>query len=581
MVSATSFPTQAAHQTTGSYDSAGELVSATAPATAAAPNGATTSYAHDPAGNKLTSIDPDGITTTWTYTPGDHTATIAHSGSSAHSVSYTYDANANKTAMTDATGSASHIYDPFGVLTSARNGAGQTTGYGYDANGNTTTITYPLPGSATWAATANVTYGYDNASRPASVTDFNNNKITIGNTADAQPNSLALAATGDTITTTYDQTGTPSLISLKNGSTTLASYTYTGVPSGAIASETDTPASPASPASYTYDPQNRVTSMTPGTGSPLNYSYDASAGLTTTPTGATGTYDNAGELTSTVLAGHDHQPHLQRRRAAPGRQAGIRHDRVGDLERRRPAHRVRRQRGQHERRHVRRRRPQGIGHHRGRHPELRLEHQHTRPGPADGLRQRLHLHAGRSTRRAGQPLRRHHPLPRRGRARLGPRHRLGDRGPHRHHLLRHLGQPHTTDGLSTYTPFGFADGYTDPTGLVYLINRYYDLAAGQFLSVDPMVTQTNQPYAYAGGNPVNKTDPAGNNPGCGVRCWTFIFEFQDWLPTFQHVRNSVCWGHLPACNNHNDSSGRTLDWSSDGCSGPVRNLEQSPWGLPF
>jgi YD repeat-containing protein len=33
------------------------------------------------------------------------------------------------------------------------------------------------------------------------------------------------------------------------------------------------------------------------------------------------------------------------------------------------------------------------------------------------------------------------------------------------------GNPETTGGLSTYTPFGFTGGYTDPTGLVYLLNR--------------------------------------------------------------------------------------------------------------
>jgi hypothetical protein len=47
------------------------------------------------------------------------------------------------------------------------------------------------------------------------------------------------------------------------------------------------------------------------------------------------------------------------------------------------------------------------------------------------------------------------------------------------------------------------------------INRYYDPATGQFVSVDPMVNETNQPYAYAGDDPVNGVDPAGlcNTPG--------------------------------------------------------------------
>jgi len=71
------------------------------------------------------------------------------------------------------------------------------------------------------------------------------------------------------------------------------------------------------------------------------------------------------------------------------------------------------------------------------------------------------------------------------------------------------GNPETTGGLTSYTPFGYAGAYTDPTGLIYLINRYYDPATGQFLSVDPLLNQTHQAFAYGGGNPVSQTDPSG------------------------------------------------------------------------
>ena len=42
-----------------------------------------------------------------------------------------------------------------------------------------------------------------------------------------------------------------------------------------------------------------------------------------------------------------------------------------------------------------------------------------------------------------------------------------------------------------------------------LVNRYYDPATGQFLSVDPLVDVTGQAFAYTGDNPVNAVDPLG------------------------------------------------------------------------
>ena len=44
------------------------------------------------------------------------------------------------------------------------------------------------------------------------------------------------------------------------------------------------------------------------------------------------------------------------------------------------------------------------------------------------------------------------------------------------------------------------------------INRYYDPSTDQFISIDPAVAQTNQPYVYVNDNPLNATDPLGQ---CG------------------------------------------------------------------
>jgi RHS repeat-associated protein len=65
----------------------------------------------------------------------------------------------------------------------------------------------------------------------------------------------------------------------------------------------------------------------------------------------------------------------------------------------------------------------------------------------------------------------------------------------------------------TLTRFGFAGSYTDPeTGLHYLRARYYDPDTAQFLSRDPLVGFTGDPYGYAGGTPLNAIDPTGLAP---------------------------------------------------------------------
>ena len=43
-----------------------------------------------------------------------------------------------------------------------------------------------------------------------------------------------------------------------------------------------------------------------------------------------------------------------------------------------------------------------------------------------------------------------------------------------------------------------------------VVGRYYDPSTGQFLSVDPLVDGTGEPYVYAQDNPVNDADPTGD-----------------------------------------------------------------------
>jgi RHS repeat-associated protein len=85
------------------------------------------------------------------------------------------------------------------------------------------------------------------------------------------------------------------------------------------------------------------------------------------------------------------------------------------------------------------------------------------------------------------------------------------------------------------------------TGFLYLRARYYDPTTSQFLSLDPLVSITREPYGYAGANPANRFDPSGL---CTTSDWACI-ESQggvhwpapgrgpmDWV----EERTSVEWG---------------------------------------
>lgn len=97
--------------------------------------------------------------------------------------------------------------------------------------------------------------------------------------------------------------------------------------------------------------------------------------------------------------------------------------------------------------------------------------------------------------------------------------------------------------LAAGTPaseFGYAGQYSDAasisSGLVDMRARWYSPSTGSFTSVDPLVSQTLDPYGYAGGDPVNESDPAGlcNQQGNG-NGWDLFNPWSQNNPLY-------CWG---------------------------------------
>ena len=73
-------------------------------------------------------------------------------------------------------------------------------------------------------------------------------------------------------------------------------------------------------------------------------------------------------------------------------------------------------------------------------------------------------------------------------------------------------------------PWRYAAGfYHGVTGLTKFGARYYNGELGRFTQPDP--SGKDLPYAYAGCNPVNNTDPSGNDTCSQTSLWLGIVSF--------------------------------------------------------
>ncbi|PDV97132.1 DUF6531 domain-containing protein [Candidatus Chloroploca asiatica] len=193
--------------TSYSYDAANRLVSVTDWA------GQITNYAYDAAGRLRTTTFPNGVTTTNTYNAASRLTNLSTTGpaGSLVSISYSYDAVGNRTAMTEPTGTTTYSYDALYRLTgvSYPTDAPAAVSYTYDPMGNRLTLTED---------SVVTSYSYDAADRLTA--------ISTGNTTTTLTwdNHGQMLSKGDQ-TFSWDVAGR--MIGLTNGATT-ASYTYNG-----------------------------------------------------------------------------------------------------------------------------------------------------------------------------------------------------------------------------------------------------------------------------------------------------------------------------------------------------------------
>jgi RHS repeat-associated protein len=490
----TSYTDGAGNVTRYTYDDAGRELRVTDPLSRV------TSYTYDADGNQLTVTDPDARVTTNIYDHDDRLVGVSYSDGSTPSVSYTYNSTGARATMTDGTGTSTYTYDSASRLSHVTNGAAAEVSYTYDSLGRIATLTYP-DGST-------ITRGYNADGRLTSVTDANSNTTSFG--YDGDGNIVTTTHPDGTVdTTTVDAADqTTQVKTTTAAAATLADFGYTYTPAGVTASISDS-LDTALNGDYTHSPLQQLTTTPTGAGSA--YAYDAAGNLTTLADGTTLAYDDGNQLTTATPA------------TGPGTTYGF--GGVGDRSSTTTASTV-----------------TSYGY----NQNSQLTSSTGAGGTAsytydgDGLRATTTISSTTNAfvwddQTADVPLLLTDGV---NDYIYGPdgdvveQATVADGSPTYLHADANGSTRLLTNGSGTVvgtasydvygntvahtgtatSPFGYAGEYTDASGLIYLRARYYDPATGQFLTIDPAVDTTHDPYLYVAGDPLDGADPTGLFP---------------------------------------------------------------------
>jgi RHS repeat-associated protein len=503
-----------------------DLYSTTRPPSQKDPTGEVTTETYTPTGKPTTTTTP-AVTTTDIYdAAGDVTgvsySTVASGYTAPSDVTSTYNPTGTVVSTATATGTTTDTYDEAGDLTSqsfapatGSNLTASSVGYAYTPTGKTKSITYPSYGGT---SDPTATYTYTATGTMGTVSDW------LGHTT-----SFSFDKSGDLTSTTFpnsttdaqtfDTTGEVTGISLSptgHSTAPLATIGYTRNATEYVTKETDTGALSASP-SYSYDETGRLSTST---GSGVGYTTATEPG--TLPTGASASYDTAGELTSSVKGSttttYSYDSIGARTKVDPttGPTTTYGVNALGQMTSATSTATTGPLSGT------------GVG--------FTVNGQGLRVGettssgtqtftwdttssvprvltdgttaficgPTGEVVEQVDLSTTAPTYLVADQL---------GSTRL-----LTDQAGTVVGTYSYDAYGNQTSHTGTATsPIGYAGGgwATGATGLVYLVNRYYTQETGSFLSVDPLVATTTQPYVYTSNDPVNGTDPTGDVPACG------------------------------------------------------------------
>lgn len=239
------------------------------------------SFAYDAAGNRTRRTDYNGAVTNYTYDDLNRLTGVGYPNGSA--ATYGYDAASRLTSAANAHGAVTVAYNSLNRVGSTTDVWGQTVTYTYDANGNRTQMTAGV-GNATG-------YQYDALNRLTQLTDRAGAIFGYGYDAVGRPTSRT-APNG--VATTYQYDGLGRLTRLKHakGAATVADYQYQLNPVGNITQLTE----PAGAHAYAFDALDRLTSATHPAQPAESYTYDVVGNRTASHLAAGYSYQPANRL---------------------------------------------------------------------------------------------------------------------------------------------------------------------------------------------------------------------------------------------------------------------------------------------
>jgi RHS repeat-associated protein len=461
------------------------------------PLGKITKRKYDKAGNLESLEDPEKHTTEYKYDESNRLKAVKYSTGKPSEVTYEYTKDSKVKKMTDETGTTENSYDKLNRLTEAKNGAGKIVKYEYNLANLPTKITYPNEKA--------VTRGYDKDNRLEKVTDWNGKETTFKYNADSQPATTTFpAGTEDKDEYAYNEADETSEVKMLKGATELGKLVYERDNDGQLKKTTTSVLPGPTPNEDKYDENNRLTEDNKQV-----YEYDKANSPTKLEGAGTYSYNEADQLKEGPTATYAYNEDARRTESKPksGEPATkYTYDQASNVTA------VERAKGTKE-------------------PEIKDTYTYD----ATNLRQTQTINGTKTnlTWDTAEPI----PLILTdeansyiyGPAGLPVEQITGATTLYLHHdqqgstrLLTNSSG--STEAEYTYNPYGTLnatkgtattslryDGqYTNTdSGLTYLRARTYDPTTAQFLTIDPALEATGEPYTYVGDSPVNATDSTG------------------------------------------------------------------------